>query len=173
MIILNTLLNDLEINNNIILVGHSYGGLLIHLYSTLYAESVKGMLLIDPMNARVVGKIGLNRLLATVPSFDNPHTKREKALTRMSRHFSSLVETVKGMALDVETPIILITVGNPPYSFDPETVYSWRTSHEEMMSFSKRHLVVFLKDNSHDVVQENPAEIVKQLLRLTDSIRRG
>jgi len=171
MKILNDLLITLKMNTNLVLVGHSYGGLLIHLYSMLHPEAVKGMLLIDPMNTRFVEKFGLERLKATFPRIENPKTKMEKAMSRLQNQFSSVVEIMKGKELIKDIPVVLISVGSPPLDDTVEDINSWKTSHEEMVSFSNQHKLAYLKENTHNVVQENPKEIVKQLLFIVDSVR--
>jgi len=171
MKILNELLSNLKINNNLVLVGHSYGGLLIQLYSMLYPEAVKGMLLIDPMNTRFVEKFGLERLQSTIPKIEHPKTKTEKAISRLRDQFSSVIEMMKGKELIKDIPVILISVGSPPYDDTVEDINSWKTSHEEMISLSDQHQLVYFKENTHNVVQESPKEIVKQLLLVIDSVR--
>jgi len=62
-----------------ILVGHSYGGLLIQLFTIQYPELVSGLVLIDPMNVRFVDRFGLDNLNAVTPYFENPTMNHEKA----------------------------------------------------------------------------------------------
>src|SRR2546421_725954 len=45
-----------------VLVGHSYGGLLVHLYATTYAKDVAGVVLVDSSHPDQIG-----RLLAALP----------------------------------------------------------------------------------------------------------
>ncbi|KAL9649912.1 hypothetical protein ABK040_011385 [Willaertia magna] len=45
---LNQLLQNSNITQNIILIGHSFGGLNVRLFASLYKEKVKGLLLVDP-----------------------------------------------------------------------------------------------------------------------------
>ncbi len=167
---LNRLLSQLGLGNRLVLVGHSYGGMLIKLYSLMYPESVEGMLLIDPMNRRFVDRLGIDRLRATVPDFDNPQTRMELALTRMKRQLPIILEDVKSSELKQDIPVVLVSVGNPPYDFGAEAVAAWRTSHEEIVSFSSLHEIAVFPDNSHDVVQEAPAAIIEQLVHVLDQI---
>lgn len=48
---LRQLLAHLEVERRVILVGHSQGGLYVQQYSRLYPDSVKGVVLIDPLSA--------------------------------------------------------------------------------------------------------------------------
>lgn len=45
---LNKLLNNLGINKDIVIVGHSQGGLYSVMYSIMYPQNVKGLVLLDP-----------------------------------------------------------------------------------------------------------------------------
>ena len=80
-------LEILGFKNKFILVGHSYGGLLVQLFTFQYPELVSGLVLIDPMNANFVDKFGLDNLNAITPYFENPTKNHEKAGNRMVDFF--------------------------------------------------------------------------------------
>ena len=66
-------------NDNYVLVGHSYGGFLVLLFTLQYPQLVKGLVLIDPMNVIFVDRFGLDNLNAVTPYIENPTQNYEKA----------------------------------------------------------------------------------------------
>ncbi len=152
--------------NNYILVGHSYGGFLIQLFTFRYPELVKGLVLIDPMNVKFVDRFGLDSLNAVTLYFDNPTQNYEKAGNRMVDYFPVSLEKLRGYELPTDKPVLLITSGNPPFSSD-----LWRKCHEEMVMNSKNHKLIIAEGNNHDIVMENPELVLNTIIELTKSIK--
>ncbi len=65
-----------------IVVGHSYGGLLSLLHAHLYPKRVRGLVLVDPMNARFVQATG-GFVQSTVPHIEHPASAKDTAIARM------------------------------------------------------------------------------------------
>lgn len=151
--------------NNYILVGHSYGGFLIQLFTLQYPELVKGLVLIDPMNVKFVDKFGLDNLNAVTPYFENPTENYEKAGNRMVDNFPVICKRLRGYELPTDIPVLLITSGNPPV---PDI---WRKCHEEMVKNSKNHKLIIAEGNKHDIVTENPELVLNTIIKLTNSIQ--
>ena len=151
--------------NNYILVGHSYGGFLIQLFTLQYPELVKGLVLIDPMNVKFVDKFGLDNLNAVTPYFENPTENYEKAGNRMVDNFPVICKRLHGYELPTDIPVLLITSGNPPV---PDI---WRKCHEEMVKNSKNHKLIIAEGNKHDIVTENPELVLNTIIKLTNSIQ--
>jgi pimeloyl-ACP methyl ester carboxylesterase len=156
-------LNVQGFHDRFILVGHSYGGLLVQLFTLKYPELVSGLVLIDPMNARFVERFGLANLNAVTPYFENPKENREKAGNRMFDFFPQVFETMRGVELPKQIPVLLITAGNVPFSTD-----LWRSCHEEMVMHSKEHELIIAEGNNHDIVDENPALVVNTIAELVN-----
>lgn len=148
----------------LILVGLSYGGYLIQLFADLYPELVSGLVLIDPMNVRYVDHIGLERLNAMMPYFENPTTNAEKAGNRMIDFATETFAALRGKELPEHIPAILLTSGIPPL---PGT---WRQCHQEMVIHSGRHRLLIAEENHHDIVEENPELVIKTIVDLVGSI---
>ena len=162
---LRTCLEVLGLNDRLVLVGHSYGGLLVQLFAQRYPGLVSGLVLIDPMNVRFVDRFGLDNLNAVTPYFDNPTANHEKAGNRMVDFFPEALEVMRGRGLPGDKPVVLITAGNPPSSLD-----MWRRCHEEMVAESESHRMVIAQGNNHDIVEENPELVVSTISRLVREI---
>lgn len=149
-----------------ILVGHSYGGFLVQLFTLQYPELVKGLVLIDPMNVKFVDRFGLDKLNAVTPYFDNPTKNYEKAGNRMVDNFSIALEVMRDKELPKEIPIKLITAGNPPFVSD-----IWRECHQEMVQNSEKHKLLIAEGNSHNIIAENPKLVLNSIIELVNSIK--
>jgi pimeloyl-ACP methyl ester carboxylesterase len=149
-----------------ILVGHSYGGLLIQLFTLQYPKLVSGLVLIDPMNVKFVDRFGLDNLNAVTPYFENPTRNHEKAGNRIVDHFPEALEKLRGKELPKHIPVILITAGNPPFSLD-----IWRKCHEEMVMNSEKHKLIIAQGNHHDILAENPKLVLNTIIELTNIIK--
>lgn len=144
----------------LILVGLSYGGFLIQLFTAVYPELVSGLVLIDPMNVSYVDHIGLEKLNAMMPYFENPATDSEKAGNRMIDFSFESFASLRGKDLPRHIPAILLTSGFPPLPGD------WRQCHEEMMMNSEKHQLLIAEENHHDIVEENPELVMKTIVEL-------
>jgi len=152
--------------NKFILVGHSYGGLLIQLFTSLYPKQVSGLVLIDPMNVKFVDRFGLDNLKAVTPYFKNAAKNYEKAGNRIVDFFPEALETLRGKELPTQIPVILITAGNPPFSKD-----LWRKCHEEMIVNSEKHKLLIAEGNNHNIVSQNPELVLKTIIELVNRIK--
>lgn len=153
------------LDDKLVLVGHSYGGLLVQLFVQRCPELVSGLVLIDPMNVRFVDRFGLDNLNAVTPYFENPTANHEKAGNRMVDFFPETLATMRGRGLPGDKPVVLITAGNAPFSLDV-----WRRCHEEMVVDSERHRMVIAQGNNHDIVDENPELVVSTIAQLVSEI---
>ena len=151
--------------DNFILVGHSYGGYLIQLFTLRYPELVSGLVLIDPMNIKFVDRFGLDNLNAITPYFKNPLQNHEKAGNRIVDSFPESFEAIRGKELPPQKPVILITAGNAPFSEDV-----WRKCHEEMVMNSEKHKLIIAEGNNHDILDENPGLLLNTIIELINII---
>jgi pimeloyl-ACP methyl ester carboxylesterase len=164
----NALKKCLEIQGskgNLILVGLSYGGFLIQLFTALYPELVSGLVLIDPMNVCFVDRFGFDNLNAVTPYFKNPTMNYEKAGNRTVDFFPEALEIRRGKELPKHIPVMLITSGNPPF---PNV---WRKCHEEMVANSEKHQLLIAEGNNHDIVEENPELVRNTIIEFINRIK--
>ena len=155
-------------HDKLILVGLSYGGFLIQLFTELYPELVSGLVLIDPMNVKFVDRFGLDNLNAVTPYFSDPTTDYEKAGNRMVDSSSESFEAMRGRELPNQTPVILITSGNPPIMKE-----MWRQCHEEVVRNSEKHQLLIAEEHNHDIVEENPELVLNVIIELVNRVKAG
>jgi len=150
--------------NKYILVGHSYGGLLVQLFTLRYPDLVSGLVLIDPMNVKFVDRFGLDKLNSVTPYFENPTENWQKAGNRMVDNFPKALEVLRGKELNNQIPVLLLTAGNPMV---PEI---WRECHEEMVMNSENHKLLIAEGNNHDITSENPDIVINTIIDLINTI---
>jgi pimeloyl-ACP methyl ester carboxylesterase len=164
--ILKMCLDSLKLKKRFILVGHSYGGFLIQLFTKEYPTLVKGLVLIDPMNVNFVDKFGLDSLNALTPYFRNPTENWQKAGNRMVDNFPLALEKLRGYKLPLDIPVLLITSGNAPFDSG-----LWRKCHEEMVMNSTKHKLIIADGNGHDILTENPKLVLNTIIELASTIK--
>lgn len=150
--------------NKYILVGHSYGGLLVQLFALRYPDLVSGLVLIDPMNVKFVDRFGLDKLNSVTPYFENPTENWQKAGNRMVDNFPKALEVLRGKELHNQIPVLLLTAGNPMV---PKI---WRECHEEMVMNSENHKLLIAEGNNHDITSENPDIVINTIIDLINTI---
>jgi pimeloyl-ACP methyl ester carboxylesterase len=148
-----------------IVVGHSYGGLLSVLHAHLYPNQVRGMVLVDPMNARFVRATG-EFVQSTVPHIEHPATAKDTAIARMVRTFDELARDPAASDAGLELSIVVITAGQPWWK-KPDIDRAWRDSHQAIASAAPHRRLVVADGSDHDVPEKRPEAIVQAVLSLT------
>lgn len=153
-------------NNNYILVGLSWGGFLNQLFTQQYPELVKGIVLIDPFNVKFVDRVGLDKINAVTPHFENPTENYQIAGNRQVDNAPIAFDKLRGYELPERIPVTLITSGNPPFGSE-----IWRKCHEEMVLNSENHKMIIAEGNNHDILMENPELVLNTITELVNKIK--
>ena len=106
---LNAVLQELRTPPNRIVVGISYGSLLAVLHGHLYRDSVRGLVLVDPMNPRFVQATG-EFVHSTVPHIEHPASSKDSALVRLVNTFDGLVRDPEASDVGLGVPMVIVTV---------------------------------------------------------------
>ena len=150
--------------HRVVLVGHSYGGLLALLAAERDPDRIAGLVLVDPMNPAFVAAVGLGWVQATVPDIADPATPREHVIVRMKATFSELLDRTAAGLPAVHAPMVVITAGEPWWD-DEQADAAWRRSHEELAKGADRRLVV-ATGCAHDIPGERPGLVVNAVAGL-------
>jgi len=164
-------LERLGLAKEVILVGHSYGGLLNQLYANKYRDSVKGIVLIDPNTVAFVDAIGGPEKLMDIP-FDTtpPLTKIQKAGIRQIKAFAETVEMVRSAPIPKDIPVLLITAGKPWWPTRKESD-AYRAGHESIVGGAPNRSLVVAEGSGHNIPGERPDVVTAAIERLISSIR--
>jgi pimeloyl-ACP methyl ester carboxylesterase len=156
--------------DRIIVIGHSFGGLLALYHGFLHPDSVAGLVLVDPMNVPFIRSMTLDWLMRTVPDIADPTTPRDIAIMRMKRMMPDLVDRVEPAMLATHLPVVVISSGLPWWN-DPTADQAWRESHRTFVSAAPGRELVVATRSTHRIAATEPGLILQaigQLLTLVD-----
>jgi pimeloyl-ACP methyl ester carboxylesterase len=148
----------------IVLVGHSYGGLLALVHATRRADRVAGLVLVDPMNSDFIETMGLAWLNGTVPEVTNPASARDTVVFRMRRTIEDLFERGRGTP-PAAVPTIVITAGIPWWG-SAGAEGAWRQSHETLARRASRNELVVAAKSRHGIPGTEPEVVVGAVARM-------
>ena len=171
-------LKKLELDKNLILVGHSFGGWMIRLFASEYPEAVKGMVFVDPFTNELVDLLGVayldNHPMSGKLPFDTSHpeklTRIQRALVRMvGDGLGSKIEIMHKTSIPSNIPVIVITSGKP-FLPKKEEQEAWREAHEQFVSSIKGAILIVAEESDHMIPQEQPELIIESVLKIIDKI---
>jgi pimeloyl-ACP methyl ester carboxylesterase len=152
-----------------ILIGHSYGGLMAVAHAHLYPGSVRGLVLVDPMNQRFVNATG-DAVYSTVPKIERPATARDSALARLVSTFDSIAKDPIATDADLTIPIVVITAGEPFWGRTPDLDGPWRASHTAIAAARGNRRLVVAERSKHDIPAKRPDTIVDAATSLVEGM---
>ena len=179
---LHALLHRLPLAPPYILVGRSYGGLLMRLYTSLYPSDVAGLVLVDGSHERQVQRYGeidstypaafrayFDSMLATMPP--SPQAAEIRETVRIQAAGS-----VEGLTPLPDIPIAVIT----SMRADSTSRYVngtarghevWRALHDEWFRRSKNGIHVVTTRSGHDVQNSEPQLVIDAIRFVLDRVR--
>jgi pimeloyl-ACP methyl ester carboxylesterase len=172
-------LRQLGLDENLILVGHSYGGFLIRFEAGEHHGSVKGLVFVDPFTVEFVDALGIEAcnnhpMMGKLP-FDtsNPEklNKYQRAAVRMvgapNSNLAEKCAAIRKTTLPRGLPVRVITSGKNWLS--PEEQIIWRESHERLTASIEGAKLVVAEQSNHMIPYMQPdliVSVVKEVVRL-------
>lgn len=150
---LKSALKHLRLDRAVILVGHSYGGLLNQLYASQNPKSVRGVVLIDPNSVEFMDSIGGVRVLQKELPKELP--KPVEANKRVLDGFESALETFRPTAFPSDVPMVVVTAGKPWWPTE-ERNRLFRASHESIVRGNPNRSLVVAEASGHNVPADRP-----------------
>jgi pimeloyl-ACP methyl ester carboxylesterase len=173
-------LEQLGLDHDLILVGHSYGGFLIRFEASEHPRAVKGLVFVDPFTVEFVDLFGIEKcnnhpMMGKLP-FDASRpetlTKFQRAVVRMvGAPVSNLAEKCALMReanVPEGIPARVITAGRN-FLPDPEDQKLWRESHERLTASIKDAKLIVADKSGHGIPQVQPdliISVVSEVVRL-------
>ncbi len=179
---LHELLRRLALRPPFVLVGRSYGGLLVRLYTSLYPSDVAGLVLVDGTHERQVKEFG--RIDSTYPGafrayFDSvlktlpPGAEAEEIRETVRIQAAGAVE---GMAPLPDIPLAVLTSmrsdSNASYVNGTARGHEvWRALHEEWFRRSRSAIHIETTHSGHDIQTTEPGLVLQAIGFVLDRVR--
>ena len=178
---LHALLTKLNLKPPYVLVGASYGGILVRLYTSLYPNEVAGLVFVDSSHEQQVQRYG--RLDPKYPeqfrvSFEEKIRNDKGAEADEDRESMRIqaAGAVEGMKPLPDIPIAVLTSmkvnPNPQYVNQTMRGYeAWRAMHEEWFRQSSNGLHIVTARSGHHIQDDEPQLVIEAIRFVLDRVR--
>jgi len=160
-----TLLDRLGVPSRRILVGHSYGGLMVVAHADLYRDQIAGVVLVDPMNSRFVDATG-DFVYSTVPHITQPRNDRERAIARLVNTFDTLLNSARVAEPKIRAPMVVITSSRSMWDNRVREDRAWRASHEVIVAAAPNRRLVVAENSGHQIALDRPDTVIDAVVSL-------
>lgn len=165
---LKQLLEVINAGHNLILLGHSYGGLHVRAFAASYPDSVKGLLLLDPSHESFGSELS---------RFDKSWAERDalKLNTMMSgqsewTHLQFIYQqnTISDNGITNRIPTVIVTSSKLNESgwwigHSTEGKRLWRELHQSLINKNPNSVHIVTDDTGHNVPLENKTLFFKSI----------
>lgn len=138
-------LEQLGLADDVILVSHSYGGLLANMYAHQYADTTRHILFIDPNNAHFVTMSDAEEAVTWELNHQRGDSSWESAVKRQMLAYVKTIKKSKQILVSPkiknELSCVVITAGEGWLETEEQNT-RWRLSHEEMAENCSTPLVI-------------------------------
>ncbi|AOT08904.1 alpha/beta fold hydrolase [Pseudoalteromonas luteoviolacea] len=169
------LLRALDIKSNVILIGHSYGGLHARQYAFTYPREVQGLVLLDPSHEAFLAE--LNKLNFSWSQRDNQtlnkimHQNAEWAV--LQRQYSSSTMLDKGKISSIPTVIVSSSMeGESDWwiGHSKEGKAVWRSLHASLIADNPNAVQIVSNTVSHNMPLDDPKLIMSSIMLLVNML---
>jgi len=172
-------LEQLHLADSLILLGHSWGGMLIPVAACEHPNAVCGLVYLDAMNVEFIDAIGgadglNNHPLVQQFPIDRSHpeklSKPQRAFLRIEAGMHGVVAYMHTLSIPSHIPVRAITAGIPWWP-KPEENKAWRESHEHLAAAVEDGKLLVAERSAHLVPQDQPEIIVAAVAELVRAAR--
>lgn len=178
---LHALLAKLNLKPPYVLVGASYGGILVRLYTSMYPNEVAGLVLSDASHEQQVQRYGKvdPKYPAQFRTFFEEKLKSLKGAeadeTRESVRIQN-ARAVEGLKPLPDIPIAVLTSMkvDPKPEFVNQTAAghdAWRAMHEEWFRRSRNGLHIVTSRSGHHIQDDEPQLVIEAIRFVLDRVR--
>lgn len=166
-------LTQLGLERNVLLVGHSFGGMIIQMYAAKYRESVRGLLFMDPNTW--TNAVPYRQWRATLPPLPpelvNPRTRADSANKRELLAVYENMETVFTEGI-VPPDIPTVVISSERGFFGQERlVRAFILSHQLLAAAFANGDWRLARGTGHSILPQGTEVVVESLAGLLRSIR--
>lgn len=157
---LRNLLQKKEVKPPYMLVGHSFGGLNVRLYASMYPEEIAGLILLDSCHE------DQNKLMAEELSSDmQADYYGQFGAEGTLAEFEQSLEQVRKYKTLGDMPLTVVTGGNQP-DHTEESWGHWMDFQKGLAALSTKSRHVVLADAGHSVHIDNPEAVVQEIRKM-------
>lgn len=158
-----------DIHRPVVLVAHSYGGV-IALLSAARDQRIVGLVLVEALVPHAAPKSETDAILAKYrPQYDQVRREAPQlaaAIIPLMEAFPETARTLDAVALPKGLPIIDI-VAEHPNENSPQSIAIWRRAHAEFVHADPAaREAVFASGSAHKVMDDRPDLVVAAILRM-------
>ena len=166
-------LRHLGYDEDIILVGHSYGGWMIRIEASERPEAVRGMVFVDPFSVELVDRLGIEYLdrhpMSGKLPFDTSHpemlSKQQRALARMvGEGLAPKVAIMRETAVPRGIPVFII---KSALRFLPkeEEQRAWSVALDEMAGSIEGSKLIVAEKSDHMIPFRQPELVIEAVAK--------
>ncbi len=176
-------LGELNLDRDLVLVGHSFGGWMIRLFASEHPEAVHGLVFVDAFTNEFVDLLGVEYLddhpmIGRLP-FDTSgtgnFTPMQRALIRMvGGGLGPKMETMRGTSIPPGVPVVVIASGRG-FLLPEEDNEAWRLAQERMAASIEGATLIVAEESGHMIPAQQPdliLEAVTAVIRRSSSVNR-
>jgi pimeloyl-ACP methyl ester carboxylesterase len=167
-------LEQIGMTEDLVLVGHSFGGWMIRMEASEHPEAIRGLVFIDPFSNEFVDQLGVSYLdnhpLTGKLPFDTSDPDRltplQRAMARMvGDGLGPKIATMRTTVVPDGVPVVIITSGLPMFQKE-EDQSAWRQAHEEMAASIEGAVLVVAERSGHMITWSEPDLVVESVKRV-------
>lgn len=175
---LEKLLTSINVKDNLILLGHSFGGLHVRSFAAAQPDLVKGIVLLEPSHERFESEL---------IKYDKAWAKRDTAKLNTIMHGQAewgylqelyLQETIPALGITNQIPTVIVTSSKLNESdwwigHSIEGKRIWRSLHQSLISKNPKSIHIVTDKTGHNVPHENKMLFLQSidiLLGLVDDV---
>jgi pimeloyl-ACP methyl ester carboxylesterase len=171
---LRSALNTCGVVGPVVLVAHSYGGV-ISLLTASKDRRVAGLVLVDAMVPKATPKSEVSAILATYrPQYEEVRTRAPelaKTIIPLMEAYPATVKTLDAARIPTRLPIIDI-VAEHTATVTPSSAEIWRRAHAEFVGHNRFRRAVVAAGSSHKVMVDKPDLVLDAIREMIDTVRR-
>lgn len=158
---LREVLHELSITRPLILVGHSFGGVNIRLFASMYPDEVAGLILVDstPVDYR-------ERFLPVMSDeFKNRYAQQFTLEGNYDEFQESLDQCKSAEKKPLQIPVIVLCAGKKDH-YSEEAQSLWNDMQQELSLLSTRGEYRVIEDNAHYIQRDQPDVVISAIKEL-------
>lgn len=167
---LNELLQNAGENAPFILVGHSFGGLNIRLYSNLYPPNVAALVLVDSSHPDQYQRFANLKN----PAEREKYLRHESGENRERMDLLASADEIKNAPLNSSIPLIVLSTENENPDAE-EKLY--QKEHQDMQidlsRLSSKGKLIVVKNSGHFIQKDQPAILIENIKNLYEASKQN